>query len=86
MRILGTILSYLVIFAGTFFLPWWAVILGMLIYLVKAPGLGLPFIMLLVDAYYGVLASGPWLTLGSVVAVLVMTFVRPLLRGEPRHF
>lgn len=85
MSIAGAFLSYLVIFTGTFFLPWWAVVVGMIIYLTKAPGWGLPFIMIVVDAYYGVLTTGPWLTIGAVVAVLVMTFVRPLLRGESRY-
>lgn len=54
----------------------------MTIYLTRARGWGLPFMMLVVDTYYGVLWSGPWLTISAVVLVALMIYVRPLLRGR----
>lgn len=81
MQIVSIFFSYVVILISTLFLPWWAVALGMAIYLLKARGWGLVPLMLVVDAYYGVLWSGPWLTISAVALVVVMSFVRPLVRG-----
>lgn len=82
MRIISTFFSYFIILLATLLLPWWAVVLGMIVYLLRYPGWGLPFMMLVVDVYYGVLWSTPWLTLSAVVLVVAMTYFRPLLWGR----
>lgn len=66
---------------GTLFFPWWAVALSMGIYTTRYRGYELIATMVLVDGYYGAFSGVPLLTMSAIAVVVMMTYVRPLLRA-----
>lgn len=72
-----------ILLMATFFLPWWAVLGGVAIYALSYRAYELVPLMILVDGYYGVLDTHPFLSVGTVVMVMMMVFLRPLLWRSP---
>ncbi len=72
--------SFLVLLVAALLLPWWATLLGVLFYTRWYTGLELIVGMVLVDAYVGVLWSGPYLTLGTIGIVVFYMIMRERLR------
>ncbi len=72
--------SFCILVIAALLLPWWATLMGVLYYTRFYLGLELVFAMLLVDAYIGVLRSGPYLTIGTLLVVVGVAGVRSWLR------
>jgi len=76
------LLALFFIIMGALLLPWWAVLVGAIIYTSRYRGLELIAIMIFIDSYYGAFSRIPLLTVGVTAVVLVMTVVRPSLRTQ----
>jgi hypothetical protein len=74
------LVSFVLVVLAAFLLPWWATLVGVLYYTRWYTGLELVVAMVLVDAYMGVGATSPYLTIGAVVAVTFSSLLRRWLR------
>lgn len=74
------ILSVLILVVAAFLLPWWVTLLGIVYYTRWYSGLELVVLMVLVDAYVGVLWSSPYLSLGTMLVIAASVLLRGWLR------
>ncbi len=74
------LISLGLIIMGALFFPWWAVALVAIAYTTRYRGYELITAAVLLDGYYGAFSRVPLLTIAMVIIVVVMLFVRPLLR------